>query len=340
MRSVALHTGPDTYLDHLGVIASLLEIPLIVTEEKTFEACKKFYPSVSCSRMDFAELTLDFLAAQFETIYMSSHQWTAELLPLIELFYRKKMRMVYCPHGNSDKGHSHTHHFRKDIALVYGSHMHDLLEKTGALSKIEKTVLTGNFRLSFYRKHQPFYDALLKERWSYKRQTLLYAPTWADGESDTSFFSYCEKLLEELSPHFDLIVKLHPFLEDRNPSETWKIVEKFSPKPGIVFLSDFPPIYPILNGCDGYVGDSSSIGYDFLAFNKPMFFLTDVQGPIKNCGQKIPDKTNAARFIQASWNDGLEEKRREVYRYAFGKENKELKKKIEEALSEDRASWL
>ena len=32
-RKVAILTGPDTYLDHVGVLSQILQIPLIVTEE-------------------------------------------------------------------------------------------------------------------------------------------------------------------------------------------------------------------------------------------------------------------------------------------------------------------
>lgn len=338
MRSVAIHTGPPSYLDHLGVLASLLDIPLIVTEENTLKAAKTFYPMINCSWMDLRELSLDFLASQFDVIYMSSHQWSWELLPLIELLYGKKMRMVYCPHGNSDKGHSQTDHFRKDIVLAYGSHMIDLLTQTGATKQITQLVTVGNFRYAFYQKNAPFYHQLLNDRWKKRRPTLLYAPTWDDGENPTSFFKLCFSLVESTLPYFDLVIKLHPFLEEQNPSQTWEIIEKLSTVPGVHFLNDFPSIYPILNNCDGYIGDASSIGYDFLAFDRPLFFLTEGRGPIRECGQTIPLGSSIGDFIQAHWNDSKNELRKKVYNYAF--EGNFQLEEIEKALRKTRASWI
>ena len=38
-------------------------------------------------------------------------------------------------------------------------------------------------------------------------------------------------------------------------------------------LIEFPYIYPLLEFCDIYLGDCSSVGYDFLHLNRPMYFL-------------------------------------------------------------------
>ena len=35
-KAAAISTGPDTHLDHLGVLAALLHIPLIVPDEKNY----------------------------------------------------------------------------------------------------------------------------------------------------------------------------------------------------------------------------------------------------------------------------------------------------------------
>jgi len=343
MRAAAIHTGPDTYLDHVGVLAAILGIPLLLTEPETYESAKKFYPQADASLCDLADLSIPFLAANFDAIFESGHLWAAEMLPLFELLCGKKMRMVYVPHGNSDKGHS-LQAVPKDVSLVYGRHMLDLLEKTGGLSSY---TTTGNYRSWFYRQHKPFYDALLQERIRGRlrgKKILLYAPTWADGENPTSFFSSCEKLIAEASPHFDLIVKLHPFLEERSPAQTWKIVLRCQDTPGAVILDNFPAIYPILDLCDGYVGDFSSIGYDFLRFRKPMFFLEENDGALKGCGQLVPKNRDIGRFILDNWSkheDRFLEEQKRVYAYAFGEEvgSLELKKKIESALSVDRARW-
>ena len=63
-RSAAISTGPDTHLDHLAPICALLEIPLIVTEEKNLILAEEFYPKIQTLFMEPAELNLDFLASQ------------------------------------------------------------------------------------------------------------------------------------------------------------------------------------------------------------------------------------------------------------------------------------
>jgi CDP-glycerol glycerophosphotransferase (TagB/SpsB family) len=60
-------------------------------------------------------------------------------------------------------------------------------------------------------------------------------------------------------------------------------------------LEHFPPIYPLLDRTDAYIGDMSSIGYDFLAYERPLFFLTKEKAdPLSNpsaflmrCGQQV-----------------------------------------------------
>ncbi len=45
----------------------------------------------------------------------------------------------------------------------------------------------------------------------------------------------------------------------------------------VVLIEDFPLVYPLLAATDIYLGDVSSIGYDFLMFNRPMFLSNKLQ---------------------------------------------------------------
>jgi CDP-glycerol glycerophosphotransferase (TagB/SpsB family) len=331
---VGIHTGPDTYLDHLGVLCSLLEIPLWVTEEKTFASAQKYYPQLNVELKDYLDLSLEYMAQNCDAILESGHYWATELIPLFDRLFRKKMRIIYCPHGNSDKGHSLQTPLKKDIALVYGQHMIDLLQRTGCLQLLSAFALTGNYRYAFYRKNRDFYDQLAPKT-DPKKKTILYAPTWADGESTSSFFSSCAKLIEEALPFFNLIIKLHPFLEEHHPAEVHRAVQKY---PSATFLTEFPAIYPLLNIADGYIGDFSSVGYDYLAFNRPMFFFHP--GPLSACGIVVPEKTNYGKFLLEHWDQQSQSiSRQQAYSYAFGEEKSvdEIKKGIEKALSSERA---
>lgn len=280
-NAAAIVTGPATHLDHLGPLAALLQIPLIVSDEDTFSAAKKYYPMVSTIHKGFTELSLEYLSFHFDTLIHTGKFWSRELDFLFTTLCDKKMKLVYCPHGNSDKSHAFDNLHRngkKDLLLAYGDHMIDLLKSTGGDERIETIQKIGNYRSLFYREHQPFYDDLAqKEVFSQldpSNTTILYAPTWATDENPTSFFLFCDKLIAGLRDPFNLLIKLHPFLEECYPGETWHLIGKHEGKKNVLFLREFPPIYPLLNRCGIYLGDFSSIGYDFLYFDKPLFFFS------------------------------------------------------------------
>jgi hypothetical protein len=324
---VGILTGPDTHLDHLGVLCHLLDIPLIITEEETYRSCLTFYPQVQASFKELRELSPSFLLENFTAVFQSAKFWTAELRPILHFLYQKDLRFIFCPHGNSDKGHSLKNHVEQDISLVYGDHMIDLLRRTGAIEKIGETLKTGNYRLPFYKKNQAFYDDLLAKKipLDKTKKTILYAPTWQDQENPSSFFTETQKLIEELGEEFNLIIKLHPLLMKFHPAETFRVLSLYENSPKVHFLDAFPPIYPILNASDLYIGDYSSIGYDFLSFDKPLYFVADPsdQSPLSSCGLRIPENANARKFIQNTFEENLRKKqeiRKKVYLYAFGEE--------------------
>ncbi len=322
-RLAAIHTGASTYLDHLGVLAILLDLPLIATDPQVFQDAKRFYPELRAVYMDPSELSLPFLAQNFDVIVSSGHYWAVELIPLLKLFCQKEMRVIYCPHGNSDKGWSRTKPLLKDLSFVYGPQM------LSCLDDLSGYIVTGNYRYPYYLQRKAFYDQLLEQELNGKldpsRKTLLYAPTWNDPENPTTFFTACEKLLADVGPRFNVIVKLHPFLIDDHPIEIERMMHQFKDS---VFLLNFPPIYPILDLCDAYVGDFSSIGYDFLIFDKPLFFLTENRGMLSETGLILPSHA-IGQFIEDNWDRDFHRARRKIYDYAFG-EGQDMNKVREE----------
>lgn len=319
-RWIAIHTGLPHYLDHLGILCIELGLPLLVTEEATYEAARKFYPQLQCQFTTLQDLSLEYLATHFDVIFESGHLWALELQPLFELLFNKKMRIVYCPHGNSDKGYSQKNGIPKDISLIYGPHMMDHLKKTE--SQILHTILTGNYRYAYYQKNQEFYDSLLKQALQGKlvpnKKTIFFAPSWPDGENRSSF-SECSRVLEEVGEFYNVIIRWHPFLDELFPVETERLRGQYEKRNDIVFLNDFPCIYPILNAANGYLGDFSSIGYDFLAFNKPLFFLDSHFGVLYKCGQQLDLNQHLGRSI-LQHEDSFHELRKETYQYVFGEE--------------------
>lgn len=316
----AISTGPDTHLDHLAPLCALMQMPLIVTDDTTYQLARIFYPQVETLLKYPDELTLDYLAS-FDMLFQCGKFWAADLLPLMQFLYHKQPRIVFCPHGNSDKGQTQTTHVAQDIALIYGDHMRSQLAQTEARAKIAM----GNLRYPFYLKHQAFYDDLTQEhvfsRFTSQKETILYAPTWQDRENTSSFFDSCEQLIAELSPRYNLIIKLHPLLEEQAPALTTHIGLTYENHPSVLFLAAFPPIYPLLNQVACYIGDYSSIGYDFLAFDKPLFFLNPSRQSLclHECGMTITDIGQVGEKM--AWNQQhYAEKRQEIYRYAFGDE--------------------
>lgn len=343
MKIAAIHTGPNTHLDHLGVLAQRLNIPLYVTEEHAFELAQKFYPGLRCYYKGLGEMTLEFMAQHFDVILQCGKFWAAELQPLFELFYNKKMRFVFCPHGNSDKGFSLTPdhpHTSQDIAFVYGEQMVDLLGTTGASEQMGALIRTGNYRLPYYERCKSHFDALAHEavfsHFDRKKKTIFYAPTWANKENDSSFALFLE-MIEQLKSSYNLLIKLHPFIEEDQPALVHQAIAKYENCADIVFLKDFPPIYPLLAKSDIYLGDFSSIGYDFLAFDRPLYFLNPKGQSVQlhKCGLEIPaqEQKNAAAFIQSTLSRNAKEfskVRKQTYSYAFG--TKRTAKQIREEL--------
>ncbi len=335
MKWIGVHTGEPHYLDHLGVFCEMLDIPLIVSDTKTFEAAQEFYPNLKIKFLEIGDLSLYFLQENADVIFESSHHFAAELVPLWELLYGKKMRVVYCPHGNSDKKPAHA--TRKDISLVYGDHMLELLKETGDINRLESWVVTGNYRADYYKMHQKRLDAKLEALIGKKsRKTVLYAPTWNDGQSRSSWLLHATRVIEELSGSFDLMLRWHPFLDDLFPVESEKLRYLVEQTPGVFDLSNFPAIYPILERSDFYLGDFSSIGYDYLVVDKPLFFLDRHEGEIYDCGVTLTlDQHWGAALQNFQDNPDWSLKRQTLAKKVFGQNRslETIKSELKNALN-------
>lgn len=330
MRAAALIYGEQSHhLDHLAPLAWFLGIPLVVTEPELLELSQVFYPEVAAYCIDSIAVG-EFCVQHFDAVISSLPQDFLNLIFFIpESLHQKKLTTIWCPHGNSDKGH--LSHFmeglsKERIALVYGDKMVDFLKEKGAYTQLERVIFLGNYRFEYYKKHASFLDHLLHEKMSeklpLKQPTLLYAPTWKDRENSSSLVEIFPHVLSQLPEHWNLIIKLHP---------NQKFICEES-KPNLYFLDNFPPIYPLLNYVDAYLGDMSSIGYDFLTFKKPMFFVNPNKRDPKSdrglfltqCGPLIsPEDFDKLFCIIESTDSSLFVKiQQKLYDYTFAKEGK------------------
>ncbi len=312
-RTIALSTGPDTHLDHLAPICAQLDIPLITTEYEHLEIAKTFYPMVDVQYVPIHKLTLEMIASNFDTLIGCGKFWGIELKPLIKMFFQKDLRIVFAPHGNSDKEALLGKPVKQDTHLVYGRQMKE--ETSG-----DRVIEMGNIRLWFYEKHKAHFDALANgaifSSCDPKKKNVLYAPTWNTTATTSSFFSHADKVVGELKDKVNLLIKLHPLLEENNPALYHRFLGKY--ERDAIIIESFPAIYPILEKVDIYLGDTSSIGYDFLYFNRPMFFLEGA-GELQSCGTSYEGPASLENDQST-----LREVRQNLYERAFSESGENI----------------
>ena len=142
-------------IDHIAPMASILDIPLVLSDKKIQSACQACYPHVKMQYMDSSLFSFENIAAQYEVLIYSYKPWAARLHLVIDTALRKNLVMVYCPHGNSDKLFTykqtdlishHTHQF------VYGQQMRDYIREHSACRTDFTLQTTGNYRAKIYQK--------------------------------------------------------------------------------------------------------------------------------------------------------------------------------------------
>ncbi len=279
MRAFCLISGDQkAQLDHLATLASLLDIPLFLTDYELYEQSLIFYPFTTIHLIEESSILSLLTSADF--VFVSCKHFSSELSAILKFFYKKSPRFCYCPHGNSDKGWlrgSKDLLQKQDLSLVYGSVMLKKLKKTAVLSSLNATCITGNYREIYYQKHKDFYDALAKEKifsnLNPNYPTLMYAPTWNDEEHNSSFFSHGGSLLKNIPKAMNLLIKLHPSIERDNPVAADELINRVKERSQTFVIKNFTPIYPLLAHVDALLSDVSSIGYDFLYFNRPLFLI-------------------------------------------------------------------
>lgn len=322
------------HLDHIGVICILLGIPLIVTEGKIGQLATKYYPELVVFTVSPVEVALKITQEYDVVISSLPRAMINQIFFLAENIARKKLLSIWCPHGNSDKGYlsKFMEALREEqIALAYGPKMIDFLKEKGAFGNLYKCIEVGNFRYQYYKRMKPFYDRLIDDEifnhLPSGNKTIFYAPTWNDSENSSTFFDALPSLAKKLPDHYNLIVKLHPNMVLQEEHKVNQLIWDYETEENILFLTELPVIYPLLSKIDTYIGDMSSIGYDVLLFNKPMFFLSgDGRHPKKDkglylhrCGETVMKKDfrKIYELIAKHSQESLTEVRKETYDYTF-----------------------
>lgn len=292
MQSAAIHFGEGGHLlDHIAPLAFQLGVPLYLDE--AFQEGVAFYPQTNIMEMRDLNMRWGELSQKHDALIRCIF-WPPHLKQMLFDLYGRDIELIFCPHGQSDKGF-HCDMLKlfgkQEKVFLYGLRMKEMLEMKGIWPEVQNYEYIGNYRLAFYEKHRDFYDELAEKeifsKFSSKKPILLYAPTWKDYEESTSFFTLGRNLIEETSDNWNLLIKPHPHLEGRNPELYYSIAALAEKRKNTVLLEHFPPIYPILSRADVFVGDFSSIGYDFLYFKRPMFFLNETKRAIEDPSRRL-----------------------------------------------------
>ena len=294
------------YIDHLAPFCAEQGWPLIVCEGTIAEMCNRYYPDLQVIQQSIWDLQLP------ETIVSCyPAKWLRSLFPSTA-----SKKLLWLPHGHSDKGWCQPSFevLEKETALVYGHRMEEAIR---VKNPHINTVRIGNFRLRYWKKQKNFYDRIIQEELPplQEKNTYLYAPTWKDREGNGSCDEFLEPLLYKLPPGFTLIIKPHPNTEHQRSAQLRYWQMKWGRKKNVFFLSHFPPIYPLLDRCDAYIGDMSSIGYDYLYFDRPLYlFKSQKEHPLYQAAHLIDHKTLPSIFSKKSSPNHL---RKKIYKETF-----------------------
>ena len=203
----------------------------------------KYYPPTLYHLVERNKINPASCHTWFDLILTTETQWAAKFASI------KPFRFAYLPHGQSDKtAPLSLKNFANqgDIYFYYGSRMLKTLEHQKLLKSPSHAIATGNFRHSFYQEHRSFYDQLVKReilsQINQSNPTFLYAPTWNDKPDASSFTKYYLPLIQQLPDNTNLIIKLHPLLENEYPSEVFYLKELCATKDNLALLIHTPII--------------------------------------------------------------------------------------------------
>jgi len=281
MKNIAalLYGRDDGHIDHIVPISSLLGIPLYITSKTLYEWIKEQYVEINAIYIDPNSVAQE-ITTHFTTLVTTLPRQLIDPIFLFdELTLKKRMRTYFLPHGASDKKNL-SPLIHEDRLLIYGEKMKKMLPNNA----LDKTIYVGNFRLHYFLKHKEFYTSMVEKMFSFSKEgNLLYAPSWEYNVED-----WITHLIAKKPKKFHLFIKLHPNTYKKGFFSALKV--KYESTDRVTFIENFFPIYPLLSKIDALYTDHSSIGTDFLIFNKPLFFTEPNQNPLTQCGVIVDKK--------------------------------------------------
>ncbi len=327
MKTLGLCHPSFFILDHLAPLSYYFDIPLVCFDPKILEMAQKYYPSLNIRYEESMEKSVLSYLQEYDLILHSMLSWSTLAISLREILGRPECRIAYMPHGNSDKKRvMQDPHLKHDIFLVYGNHMLEMLSEKIKKGDIHTAIPIGNLRARYYVDHKDFFDQIAHQEIpiTLGKKTVLYAPTWEDGENRFCFFEEAEKLCTALSQTFNLLIKPHPHIEEKYPVEYFLLKSRCEEK-GVQFVEDFPHIYSLLSKVDLFIGDTSSMAYDFLFYDRPIYLVASAgKTLLEGCSFKLPsDEGQILPFIIETLERNQKElslERNQLFSYSFATE--------------------
>ena len=311
MKKIAglLYGNDFPHLDHIAPLCALLNIPLLITDDIIEKLSKSLYPELIVRKCSLREVSKIAVEDYMVIISCLPKQLLDPLFFFEEHLYKKKLLTIWLSHGQSDKENLSALSKEK-IALIHGPLMKKRLKEANTFNNLYRAIEIGNYRRAYFLNHLEFYRAWMEKTLYFKKKqpTLLYAPSWDNPNLE----EITEDLLESLPLDLNLIIKWHPNSLENGKSPYFK--EKSTLLTNVCWLEESPVIYPLLSSCDYYVGDSSSIAYDFLSFNKPLFFFTPPSTNIHQAGCFTRPEAIASKIQD---KDFFQEIRKKMYKEAY-----------------------
>ncbi|MCI5051635.1 MAG: CDP-glycerol glycerophosphotransferase family protein [Simkaniaceae bacterium] len=276
----------EQLLDHIAPLCALKKFPLILTSPNMLRSARDFYPDLVSQLCPIDQIT-----KRFTTLITPHHkQWRQTLLP------QEPNTAIWCPHGHSYK--TYDSEFRKLLAeethlYVYGKSMQRHFTSIS-------TEVVGDYRFLYN----------LRRKSNLEKTSVLFAPTWATEEELPELIDTTAMLLMAYPM---LKIKLHPRVHHLYPDA----ISTFSAH----LIAPNEPIHPILDTTSVLITDHSSIGYDFLAYDRPLLFVNIAENdPLHAAGTVIDAIEDCPEIIEeaiATNHHHLSTKRSWLYRETF-----------------------
>ncbi|MEM1283311.1 MAG: hypothetical protein AAGG81_07140, partial [Chlamydiota bacterium] len=141
------HMDIIEFFDHIIPLSFILNIPIYINDDPiSMSLCEKYYPQANIKELSLKESTPQYFVANYDYMVFPSHVEREEEHLLAESKKQgKKLCIMFCPHGFSDKTYYWLEYTKKDYVFVYGQNMLDIFDEIGISLDPERCIMVGNY---------------------------------------------------------------------------------------------------------------------------------------------------------------------------------------------------